>query len=342
MKKIFALFIILLGLIGFNQHAFAEDDIKIILNDEEISFDVSPEIVNGRTMVPMRKIFEALGVEVSWDDETQTALGVKEIIQVKFALNEDTYSVCGIPFESENAVYLKDGNTMIPLRAVAECLGADVEWDAVNHIVLIRENEMNYEEGDNYKLYAEFQNSKCNGFGVILFNSGLAYVGELKNGLYRGSGAQSTDNGYYIGEFVDGKRDGYGKYVWNNGGYYIGDWVDNERTGYGTYYKTNGDYYKTTWNNNVITGNEIEYHYANGCCYLITSKKRATLKLEGNGVYYDTTGSYRKCEDDDSWSIKNTLFYNDDDSLKNGIDTFRIEEENAVYTGEFVDGCIHG
>lgn len=49
-----------------------EDNIKVILDGKTLEFDVQPQIIDERTLVPMRVIFEALGAEVEWEEETQT------------------------------------------------------------------------------------------------------------------------------------------------------------------------------------------------------------------------------------------------------------------------------
>ena len=47
---------------------YAEDNsIKVLLNGEYVNFDVEPQLVNGRTMVPFRAIFEAMGATVEWN-----------------------------------------------------------------------------------------------------------------------------------------------------------------------------------------------------------------------------------------------------------------------------------
>ena len=52
--------------------------ISVYLNGEKMSFDVQPQIINSRTMVPMRKIFESLGTVVGWNNNTQTAISVRK------------------------------------------------------------------------------------------------------------------------------------------------------------------------------------------------------------------------------------------------------------------------
>jgi len=77
MKKIMSL--VLMALLCFSSVAFAaeglliapapkpEKEITVIFDGEKLSFDSDPVIINGRTMVPMRKIFEELGATVGWD-----------------------------------------------------------------------------------------------------------------------------------------------------------------------------------------------------------------------------------------------------------------------------------
>ena len=50
----------------------ADQPIQVFINGQQLAMNVSPVIKNGRTLVPLRAIFEALGVEVSWDDNTRT------------------------------------------------------------------------------------------------------------------------------------------------------------------------------------------------------------------------------------------------------------------------------
>lgn len=47
----------------------ASEEITVCLNGTPLEFDVPPQLINDRTMVPMRKIFEALGAAVDWNGE---------------------------------------------------------------------------------------------------------------------------------------------------------------------------------------------------------------------------------------------------------------------------------
>ena len=73
MKRIINLFLaITLILAMVSMPVSAEDNITIYVNEQRLQCDVAPYIENGRTMVPMRAIFEALGASVGWDGETSS------------------------------------------------------------------------------------------------------------------------------------------------------------------------------------------------------------------------------------------------------------------------------
>ena len=60
------------------QHVAIQQGIKVYLDGTQLEFAVAPIVVNGRTLVPMRTIFEALGFVVQWDRETQSVAAVLE------------------------------------------------------------------------------------------------------------------------------------------------------------------------------------------------------------------------------------------------------------------------
>jgi N-acetylmuramoyl-L-alanine amidase len=80
-------------------------------------------------MLPIRAIAEALGANVQWDDATQTAtltLGVKT---VKVTIGQNSILVNGQPVAMDTAAAIKDGRTLLPVRAVGEAMGAQIGWD---------------------------------------------------------------------------------------------------------------------------------------------------------------------------------------------------------------------
>lgn len=52
--------------------AFANNQVKIVVNGQEIDSDVAPQIIKDRTMVPVRWVAEALGADVRWEPQSKT------------------------------------------------------------------------------------------------------------------------------------------------------------------------------------------------------------------------------------------------------------------------------
>ncbi len=125
---------------------FAEDEIAVTINGSAIAFDVPPQIIDGRTMVPMRKIFEQLGASVDWIGELQLILAVKGSKIMALAIGSDMLSITDNLTNETKTVTLDvvpqivDGRTLVPVRAISQALDMDVEWDAAARTVRIGES----------------------------------------------------------------------------------------------------------------------------------------------------------------------------------------------------------
>ena len=142
MKKfvsVLCMMVMLISLFSVTDMVQASSDINIIINGVEQKYDVMPIIQNGRTLVPMRGIFEALGADVSWIEPTRTVVGSRDRKYVKLRIDSDTYYVNGI--EQENkldvAATIINGRTMVPVRFIAESFGENVSWDGDTKTVKI-------------------------------------------------------------------------------------------------------------------------------------------------------------------------------------------------------------
>ncbi|MCL2235405.1 MAG: copper amine oxidase N-terminal domain-containing protein [Defluviitaleaceae bacterium] len=139
----------------FGKAAAEPIDIKVILDGELLDFDVQPQIIDGRTMVPARVILEALGLEVEWYGETQTIWATRDNFGLRMDIGINTLYVGtfewttpprgGGIFRAHHAhrVHLDvppmitNGRTLVPLRAISEGMGAVVEWEGDTRTVII-------------------------------------------------------------------------------------------------------------------------------------------------------------------------------------------------------------
>jgi len=114
-----------------------ERPITVYLDGLDLLFDTEPTIMNGRTMVPMRKIFETLGADVSWDGEARKVTAVRDGVTVELAIGKDTALINGEAMKLDAPAMIRDGRSFVPLRFVAEALNCDVSWDAGNRRAMI-------------------------------------------------------------------------------------------------------------------------------------------------------------------------------------------------------------
>lgn len=111
--------------------------IRVQLNGQEVAFDVPPRIDNGRTLVPLRAIFEALGAEVNWDGQARKVIATRGATVISLPVGASTASINGKPVNLEVPARIVDGRTLVPLRFVSEALGAQVSWDGATQTVSI-------------------------------------------------------------------------------------------------------------------------------------------------------------------------------------------------------------
>lgn len=138
MKKLISLALTILLLVGMMIiPVSAAKEVSVYLLGEKLSFDVPPQIINGRTLVPMRKIFESLGYYVDWDKDTRTAIAVREDMTIRITENSYTMYVNGEAKTLDVAPCIVNGRTMVPARAISESSGYKVDWDNDTRSVLI-------------------------------------------------------------------------------------------------------------------------------------------------------------------------------------------------------------
>jgi hypothetical protein len=92
-----------------------EDNIKVYVNDNKVYFDTKPFIENGKTMVPLRKICEKWGADVSWIEKTKEIKIIKGVWKKNISFNNDPLKIL-------------NGRTVVHIRFLAEEMGFNVEW----------------------------------------------------------------------------------------------------------------------------------------------------------------------------------------------------------------------
>ncbi len=160
----------------------ANEEIFVTLDGVKLDFDVKPQIIDGRILVPLRKIFEEIGAFVKWDDETQTISARKSsktitmtIASCDMKIDKGKTDDAGNPIIETVTLdvpsQIIDDRTLVPARAVSEAFGLNVDWDEDAKTVVITDDE---ESDDSWKQ-----------------NTGTINLTDL---TYTGEGVEITDN----------------------------------------------------------------------------------------------------------------------------------------------------
>lgn len=136
-KKTLCLLLTMLLLISAITPVMASNDIKVKIDGQQIAFDVPPQLINDRTMVPLRAIFEALGATVDWNNDTQTVTSTKGNTTIILTINNPTMYVNGAAVTLDSPACLVNGRTLVPVRAISEAFGTIVDWDGTTSTVSI-------------------------------------------------------------------------------------------------------------------------------------------------------------------------------------------------------------
>lgn len=111
--------------------------VTVILNQKKMQFEVPPRIENGRTLVPLRAIFEAMGASVEWNDSTRTVTARRGSATVILPLGSTSPTVNGQTWKLEVPAKIVNGRTLAPLRFVGEAFGGQVDWNAQSRTINI-------------------------------------------------------------------------------------------------------------------------------------------------------------------------------------------------------------
>lgn len=174
-QRFTALLLILTVLIGYMlppKSTVAGENISVYINGQQIDFDTPPIVQNGRTLVPMRKIFEKLGFTVEWNENAKSITGKKDTTEIIMDIGSTNAYTNDILFKLDTPPVVINSRAYVPLRFIAEGAGADVKWDTSSKSVLINTNKNNKTVSVSDSVVMITTNH-IQGSGVVVSSDGL-------------------------------------------------------------------------------------------------------------------------------------------------------------------------
>lgn len=108
---------------------YSPKPIHISIDGELITLEQAPVIINGRTLVPIRKLMESLDANVKWFPENQEINIIKKDQNIQLFVGSNNANINGQKREIDAPAQIINGHTMIPLRFIGQALGKSIEWD---------------------------------------------------------------------------------------------------------------------------------------------------------------------------------------------------------------------
>jgi len=114
----------------------------MLVDDKPKEIDVPPQIIEGRTYLPIKYIVEPLGGQISWDSTEKKVTIVFKDILIELWIGKNIAKVNGYyklidPDNPRVVPLIINGRTMLPVRFVAENLGCKVDWDPTTKTITI-------------------------------------------------------------------------------------------------------------------------------------------------------------------------------------------------------------
>lgn len=303
MKRLYSVLLITIAIFLFMSEGIsATENITVTVDGIQVQFDTQPDIINNRVMVPMRAIFETVGASVEWDPETRSVYGSYKGLYISFTIDSKTMLKNFVDIELDTPPMIINDRTYLPVRAVGEGLGFDVQWDGNNKRVIITTDSTKYIEMEldsGVCFMGEFNRLTGNGYvtmyenssldsilrsgqyesnifikGITYFNDGAYFIGTYQNEFMSDGTLYHPDGTIVSGHFENQYLNGDGKIIHSNGFVREGTFVNGKLHGYGKVTFPSGDYNEGNYVNNVENGESIEYYpdlwdvpggvYANG------------------------------------------------------------------------------
>ncbi len=243
-------------------------------------YGVLPQIIDGRTMVPLRSIFEALGTTVEWHAPTSTAKSTIGDDTVEITIGEKKIKKNGEYLETELDVpaQIVDNRTLVPVRAISEAYDCTVEWDADTRTVLIKKPKT------LVNVISKIENDPCDNLTKSSFYAGGA-IEIVKDP------EDDTNNVIQSKSVADGKRYSY---VWSKMIF------------------TAGATYKVEFDARLVSGyngEQADKGYVGVCFHTKGADKGVggvsvtTDKWSHCSILYTIPSDYEYIEDDDRFGI---------------------------------------
>jgi hypothetical protein len=283
-------------MLSFSTTVFGANDISVYIDDAKVTFGQPPIIQEGRTLVPLRAIFEGLGMAVLWKQESKSIVASNDNVVINLQVGNTNASVGNdeagfIEIELDTAPQNINSSVLVPVRFIGEASGSDVVWNNSTKSVMITSVPEREFIGTN-----EF-NRGYERMGYAIWGTGRSFVIQgytqsLADGYVSdGFGKESAFGQSYVGTYTNDKYNGFGTVTLKSGNKIKGNYNDG-KISEGEFIFTDGSRYKGPLDQiSFLPDGTGTYTYANGTSITATFIDGQYQKETDPNMPYDSEGN---------------------------------------------------
>ncbi|MFS0724356.1 stalk domain-containing protein [Paenibacillus sp. 1P07SE] len=123
---------------SYPNETLEKDPYFVEVNGEYLQMSQPPINQEGRILVPLRAIFEAMDTKVQWSSSSSTITAEKGNLSIRLTVGEKTAWVNGKKLEIAVPPVIVNNSALVPVRFISESLGAKVDWDVTSKTITIK------------------------------------------------------------------------------------------------------------------------------------------------------------------------------------------------------------
>lgn len=135
MKKILTLALVVLMLSMMCVAVSAAPAVTV--DGTQVEFDAVPYVENGKVFIPFRKVAEALGISVQWDEETRTVIAMNTETAILIQIDNTFAFVNSNPVTMDAPAIIKEDRTYVSFDFLSANLGVAMAWDEATETVTV-------------------------------------------------------------------------------------------------------------------------------------------------------------------------------------------------------------
>ena len=156
-KRVLLSVLSLIFIVNFFATTYANEAINVIVNGQPVEFEgQSPALIDRRTLVPVRGVFEVLGFDVNWNTALQQITLTRGSDVVVIIVGNYAFTTNGVSHTLDVPAQIINGSTMLPIRGVLESVGYYVGWDGNNNAITIVQPQHDIRPIDGRQLAEDF------------------------------------------------------------------------------------------------------------------------------------------------------------------------------------------